>query len=336
MECPKCRHTQEHIIECESCGIIFDKYFSLLIKKKFNAAVQLYNEGKLQDSLNAFKELMEENIDKDKIVDEKCNLIISKINSDLANIENNKNDTGQSINESEENIKRDKSEILQLHPRYSLDFEEKNNKLKKTKTKVDPLAKEDPNVNSEPSSIDNPKKNHKILYIALSSIMAIVLAITFIGYSSHEAKIERDNKIKIERQKAEEFSGSVRVIILKLYEIMRKSSRVIDDTEKQWRRAVSEERDINDGIEKAQIEDKYDISTIETLSNEIKETIKFMDVPADKEQSFQRLKEIYLLFDQYATMATSPSGSLKTYSDQEIKLTIDLKSAITELQMMKF
>lgn len=78
MICPKCNHSQEDIIECESCGIIFDRYFNLIVKKKLDEAVQLYNEGKYQVALAAFKAIINVKIYKDKQIDEKCQEYIVK------------------------------------------------------------------------------------------------------------------------------------------------------------------------------------------------------------------------------------------------------------------
>ena len=60
-----------------------------------------------------------------------------------------------------------------------------------------------------------------------------------------------------------------------------------------------------------------------------------MNPPEGKDREFQRLKELYLLFDRYADMAVSPTGSLQTYSEQNGKLTVEIKSAIKELELMK-
>jgi len=78
-----------------------------------------------------------------------------------------------------------------------------------------------------------------------------------------------------------------------------------------------------------------EISSIKELSESIAIDIKKMNPPEGKEKDFQRLKELYLLFNKFADMAVSPSGSFQTYSQQNSALTVEIKSAIRELELMK-
>lgn len=55
MKCPKCKHEQETAIECEQCGIIFEKYYKFFINKKFNEAVKHFEDGESQNALKIFK-----------------------------------------------------------------------------------------------------------------------------------------------------------------------------------------------------------------------------------------------------------------------------------------
>ena len=79
MKCPKCEHTQENTIECESCGILFDRYFNIIVKKKLDEAIRLYNEKKYLVALDAFKAIINAKLYRDKQIDEKCEEYICKI-----------------------------------------------------------------------------------------------------------------------------------------------------------------------------------------------------------------------------------------------------------------
>jgi len=84
MNCPKCDHSQQGDIECESCGIVFDRYFNLIAKKKLDEAIQLYNEGKYQVALAAFNAIINAKTFKDKLTDEQCQEYINKIKNTFA------------------------------------------------------------------------------------------------------------------------------------------------------------------------------------------------------------------------------------------------------------
>lgn len=60
MKCPKCKHEQKNAnaIECEQCGIIFEKYYKAFINKKFNEAVKHFEDGDSQNALKIFKSII--------------------------------------------------------------------------------------------------------------------------------------------------------------------------------------------------------------------------------------------------------------------------------------
>lgn len=66
MICPKCKHKQENIVECESCGAIFERCYKIVLNRKLNEAVSLYNENKYDKSLEIFKYIQRANFYKDE------------------------------------------------------------------------------------------------------------------------------------------------------------------------------------------------------------------------------------------------------------------------------
>ena len=84
MKCPKCMHIQENEVECGSCGIIFEKYYRFLTKKKFDEAEELYKGNEYRAALEIFRSILNAKIPKDEAVIEKCNLYITEIEESLA------------------------------------------------------------------------------------------------------------------------------------------------------------------------------------------------------------------------------------------------------------
>ena len=61
MICPKCKNKQENIVECESCGIVFERCYKLILKKKLNEGIALYREGDYKEALEIFKYIQKTN-----------------------------------------------------------------------------------------------------------------------------------------------------------------------------------------------------------------------------------------------------------------------------------
>ena len=173
-----------------------------------------------------------------------------------------------------------------------------------------------------------PKKKLVNPIIVVSVILA--LAISFICYKFY---------LSIEKRNADKaFSALIVSISGKMIKLAIDSENVVDEINKAWREAIfseHREHDFNDAIKEIRLKRADDITSIKNLSNDISEEIKKMVPPGGKEKDFQRLKELYLLFNKYADMAISPSGSLQTYSQQNNQLSTEIKSAIKELEMMK-
>jgi hypothetical protein len=86
------------------------------------------------------------------------------------------------------------------------------------------------------------------------------------------------------------------------------SQIVVDDINTQWHDAVFSEynkRDFNVVIAEVRVKRSKEISAIKELFEGIGSDIKTMNPPDGKERDFQRLKELYLLFNKYADMAVS-------------------------------
>ena len=79
MICPKCNNSQRGDEECESCGIVFRKYYNSIVKKKLHEAIQLYDEGKYQVALDSFNAIVSAKIYREKQIDEKCEEYIKKL-----------------------------------------------------------------------------------------------------------------------------------------------------------------------------------------------------------------------------------------------------------------
>ncbi|MCD6359712.1 MAG: hypothetical protein J7M38_02535 [Armatimonadetes bacterium] len=156
------------------------------------------------------------------------------------------------------------------------------------------------------------------------------MAISFVGYKIY---------LHLESINAErEFSNFVGTISGKMIKLAIASEDVVDEINRSWRDAIFSDynkRDFNIAIMEVRLKRANDISSIEKLSEEIAESIKNMNPPAGKENEYKRLKELYLLFNKFADMAVSPSGSLQTYSRQNSELSVEIKSAVKELEMMK-
>jgi predicted GIY-YIG superfamily endonuclease/DNA-directed RNA polymerase subunit RPC12/RpoP len=211
--------------------------------------------------------------------------------------------------------------------------------LKQQKTIKDTPAIKASDINSPQPTIQKPKKKLVNPIIVVSVIIALV--ISFIGYKFYSNIEKRNAEIAKEEQKLQadrEFSALVLAISGKMIELAIDSETVVDEINRAWREAIFSKdgkRDFNDAIMEVKRIRAYDISSIKSLKNEIAEEIKKMTPPVGKEKDYQRLKELYLLFNKYADMAVTPSGSLQAYSQQNSELTVEIKSAVKELEMMR-
>lgn len=169
-------------------------------------------------------------------------------------------------------------------------------------------------------------------YISPIIVVSVIVALgtSLLGYRFYQG-VEKRNASR-------EFAALVGSVSGKLITLGANSQDVVDEINKEWREAIFSEdrkRDFNDAILEVRTKRSSDISSLKRLSEEISTDIKNMNPAEGKEQDYQRLKELYLLFNRYADMAISPSGSLQTYSEQNSKLTVEIKSAIKELELLK-
>jgi hypothetical protein len=141
--------------------------------------------------------------------------------------------------------------------------------------------------------------------------VVVALGISFLGFKLYQ-DFERRNANR-------EFASLVGAVSGKLIDLGSKSQIVVDDINAEWREAIFSEyheRDFNVAIAEVREKRSKEISAVKALSDGIGNDIKKMSPPDGKERDFQRLKELYLLFNKYSDMAVSPSGSLQTYSQQ--------------------
>ena len=82
MKCPKCKHVQGGTIECESCGIVFADFYALLVKRKFDQAVQKYHNQEFDAALEIFNAIVGARISQDKGIVSECKKFISSIKGD--------------------------------------------------------------------------------------------------------------------------------------------------------------------------------------------------------------------------------------------------------------
>jgi hypothetical protein len=181
-------------------------------------------------------------------------------------------------------------------------------------------------------SSDNIAQTHTKRYVNPIIVVSVVVAlgISFLGFKFCQ-NMERRNASR-------EFSSLVGAVSGDLITLALRSEDVVNDINKEWRDAIFSEykkRDFNEAIAEVRVKRSSEISSIKELSESIAIDIKKMNPPEGKEKDFQRLKELYLLFNKFADMAVSPSGSFQTYSQQNSALTVEIKSAIRELELMK-
>jgi hypothetical protein len=173
------------------------------------------------------------------------------------------------------------------------------------------------------------RRSQLVSPIIVGSII-VALVLSFAGYKVYQ---------ELQRRAANrEFADVVDEIAGKIIELGKKTEPIVDEINRTWRDAifsVYNKRDFNDAIVEVRGKHADQISQLQQLSQGISDRLKAIHPPEGKEAEFQRLKELYLLFNRYAEMAISPSGSLQTYSEQNSKLTVDIKSAIKELELMK-
>ncbi|MDR3629355.1 MAG: ankyrin repeat domain-containing protein [Desulfocapsaceae bacterium] len=119
MKCPKCTHIQQGTVECESCGIIFAKYYAHLLKKKFNQAVQKYHAQEFEAALKIFNAIVGANTPKDKEIVSECKKFILLIQADpkQKNIPVRAVNIGQSDRDDQETEKaRPAKKIIRFNP----------------------------------------------------------------------------------------------------------------------------------------------------------------------------------------------------------------------------
>ena len=200
---------------------------------------------------------------------------------------------------------------------------------KKTQQKTFTLSKKQYVEKDENNSTRQSPKNKLVNPVIVASVI-VALVISFVGYKIY---------LNLESRNAErEFSFFVGTVSGKMIKLAINSENVVDEISRAWRDAIFSDynkRDFNVAIMEVRMMRANTISSIENLSEEIAKSIKKMNPPAGMESSYKRLKDLYLLFNKYANMAVAPSGSLQTYSRQNSDLSVEIKSAVKELEMMK-
>lgn len=192
-----------------------------------------------------------------------------------------------------------------------------------------PSKKEYDKRNENDTTRQQSHKNKLVNPVIVASVI-VALVISFVGYKIY---------LKIEAHNAEiEFSTFLGAVSDKMIKLAIDSESVVDEINRAWRDAIFSDynkRDFNAAIMEVRIKRTDTISSIKKLSEEIAKSIKKMNPPTTMESDYKRLKELYLLFNKYANMAVAPSGSLQTYSHQNSELSVEIKSAVKELEMMK-
>jgi hypothetical protein len=168
-------------------------------------------------------------------------------------------------------------------------------------------------------------KKSNILILFLIFVVVVGLAVSFAGYNYF---------IKIENERSEkEFSEFVVSVAKDMIKLANESEKITDVVIEVWEKAIEGNRDFNIAIKEAMRINSVGIESIELLSKDISDKIKKMKPPKSKEADYQQIKRIDLVFNKYANMVISPSGSLMSYKTLKNELTIEIKSAMRELEL---
>lgn len=199
-----------------------------------------------------------------------------------------------------------------------------------TQQKASTPSKKEYDKRNENDTTRQQRHKNKLVNPVIVASVIVALVISFVVYKIY---------LKIEARNAErEFSTFIGTVSGKMIKLAIDSESVVDEINTAWRDAIFSDynkRDFNVAIMEVRIKRTDTISSIKKLSEEIAKIINKMNPPTPMESNYKRLKELYLLFNKYANMAVAPSGSLQTYSRQNSELSVEIKSAIKELEMMK-
>jgi hypothetical protein len=153
------------------------------------------------------------------------------------------------------------------------------------------------------------------------------------------AEQERIEELELEAKKVEqEYLDSFNFVSKNLIPLAANTETVVDQIQREWHDSIfkkHKKRDFNIAIKEVYIKNQKNVKHIKELSTSIAFHLKIMVPPNGKENEYNRLKEIYLIFNKFANMAISPSGSLREYSRIQNELKVEIKSVIKEIEMME-
>jgi hypothetical protein len=171
------------------------------------------------------------------------------------------------------------------------------------------------------------KRKQHISPILVMSVV-VTLALSFMGYNFYQ-------KLQIEKANTD-FSTMVGSVSSSMLMLATDSEKLVDEIQETWHAAIFKyDRNFNVALSELRSKRQKEISDLQNSTNEIFTKIKKMKPPNGKEAEFKRLKEIYLVINQYAEMAIKPTGSLNAYVEQNSKLNIEVRSALRELELMR-
>ncbi len=164
--------------------------------------------------------------------------------------------------------------------------------------------------------------------LSLPLLIAIALLCVAVG----GVFLLRQNHIK---QQEAAFTKQLDGISGEMVVMLGLSVNVIKAIEKEWRLCIkSPNPDINRMIRTTLVEHRDKVFKIEDLSKKIAKDLRGMSAPESQKERLKRMKELYILFDEYAQFAISPSGSFISYSRAVRELSTKTSAGVKELQIM--
>lgn len=159
------------------------------------------------------------------------------------------------------------------------------------------------------------------------------------------AAIEKEKQITIEKaekkqlEETKAFAEKARSISNDMVVMAATSEKVIKAISGMWKTSIYNNKpgkklDINKIIKMTMSIYKKDIEFIKDTSRYIGLRLRGLTPPKGKESDHQKLKDLYIIFTDYADMATRPSGTFRSYTEKKNNLTAKVSTGIKELGMM--
>lgn len=205
-------------------------------------------------------------------------------------------------------------------------FEIMNNGSLIPKNRIEPFLKNEGTT----SSIVQQLKNIPIFYYGITACIIAASLFLFFSYRTYE------NITQTAAQ--QELKKSIHTTSALLTTIVYESGPIISEFQSEWNDAIFSKynkRDFNQAIAEVKIRNSEKIKRIESMLEDAEKSISITFTTKNEENNgYSRLKNIFLVVAKYAELAIAPSGSLQTYGQQVSSFTVEVKSALRELQLL--